>query len=178
MTAVRGDSLDLDDPHMITCTQVGLSGPFGRARLLAYKLWDELDDDELDEETLEYIAKRTASMIGAAYGNARPTKALIKKWLTNPAVYSPWLDEVALARASEFDWGAIENLTEPEWSELVRRFAAAGGIGLSPGVARGPAKEARTDRDERWYAGPLHLREKLTNQVSARASEARAAAAA
>lgn len=50
-------------------------------------------------------------------------RANVISYLSNPDKYSPFVDEIAVERALDFDWDVIANLTPLEWEVVVDRLA-------------------------------------------------------
>lgn len=108
---------------------------FDWARILVFTLWEEecaFGSHENEEDVIELtddvlnLIYHEVSTKGRAKGYRRhnlPTKSLVREWIENPDENTPFLDEIALDRAMEFDWDVIDNLTKRERHELHNRLA-------------------------------------------------------
>lgn len=103
---------------------------------LIKELWDIIDDDvpllwedealREDHEVLMAIARvilaRHPNWRGEGITASRVARR-IKPWIERPEDVSPYLDEVAIARAVDLDTSILESLTGPEKMEVGRRLA-------------------------------------------------------
>lgn len=53
----------------------------------------------------------------------RQTGDMVRRWLDDPAKWSPVVDDIAVERALAFDWDAINNLTDMERAVMVDALA-------------------------------------------------------
>lgn len=93
-------------------------------------LWDWIDEHHPEvwdgELTPAVVTQATKALIdGLSLGTRRysVTRAAVKRWLENPSWHSPYIDDVAIDRALDFDWSAIDGLTHAERSVFYDRLA-------------------------------------------------------
>lgn len=142
-----------EDPHMITCHLLPSPGIQEFARQVLWEQWDiaaadaSTDEGEIvpDDEEMHRWAQAATAKSRAITGGRGITLAALKGWMADPGRWSPWVDEIALARALQFDWPVIENLTRNERRELI---AALVKEGWTP---PGPDIQPRRQQDERGH---------------------------
>lgn len=112
------------------------------------------------------------------------SRANVEMYLSDPDKWSPFLDEIALERAIQFDWKVIDNLTPYEYQELVhrlsemddpwdyhisnsgwRKIAKSGGAWSKDLGGALPTIDIRTPRRLAYLAGPEMARRRLTRRV-------------
>lgn len=107
------------------------------------------------------------------HGKPVPTE-LIRTWLNNPGKFSPYIDEVAVKRAIEFDFYVVDNLTVDEMALVIRKLAERSdpwGVlvqrDLAPHTRDGEAiVEVDEPRREAFMAGTASQRGRLQMAVS------------
>ena len=101
-------------------------------------------EPEVPTEVMAGFAKRAR----LASGGQSPSTRDAKLWLSQPETYSPFIDEVAVERAVNFDWDVIENLSRVEDAELIKRLAKHHDpLGLLD-LARGAVPHMRGDEGD------------------------------
>jgi hypothetical protein len=93
-------------------------------RLRAYQCYELLCSSMPDDDP-GVLAEEAATQILPVLRSLgwHGTRSHLLRWLGNPDKYEPYLDEVALARAINFDWPVIRRLTADETTELYERLA-------------------------------------------------------
>lgn len=167
---------------------------------IAAELVEETGVSDVDEVDPGEVARRYREATGDSSSRTRPAR--VGRLLADPARFSPFVDEVAVERALDFDWGAIERLSDVEWWEVVDRLAAmrdpwdleesrvplyaeASALGIAGDrnggmadlyPARNEAVELVTSRRSRLLEGPEPLRSRLQAAVALARQEREAAA--
>lgn len=87
------------------------------------ELWDRPlapDDPQLTDDLLQTLA----DVANAVSKTPWTTPEVVRSWLSDTRTHSPYVDEIAVERALDFDWQVIDNLTRLERRVLVDRLQA------------------------------------------------------
>lgn len=117
-------------------------------------------------------AAKERGEVGPAPRGTRYATEQVEGWLRDPS-WSPYVDEVAVTRAIDFDWDVISSLTRAERAELTRRLAEMANpydldadAEISALLHRGLSyTPSRTTRRLRWEAGEKSARRAIQNDV-------------
>lgn len=153
------------------------------ARCAIFEEYAVLDFPELTDDLLRHLRRvareAVADHVRVPYSvhvwQEKPTGA-IKTWLSDPAAWSPFVDEVAVRRAVAFDWDAIENLSRLEVTEFITRLAGMddpfelddlGFTGVRPDGTEDD-NFPKSNRRIAWESGSREARQEVLDAVSTR----------
>lgn len=98
------------------------------ARIAVYNAVAELmeaqrvDEPPLDRATVEKLVKVANHRDVKRPGERWYYAETVRRWVEDPDKWSPFIDEVAVARALDFDWGVIDRLTRDEREVFLARL--------------------------------------------------------
>lgn len=82
-------------------------------------LWDRpLTPDDLTDDLVATLVEVTKTV------GPQRERNTVRTWLLETQKHSPFIDEIAVERALDFDWDVYERLTLEERREFYRRLAA------------------------------------------------------
>lgn len=100
-------------------------------RVAAFTALGELDFDDdgsFTEDQVQAAVEAALPFAPNAIGRPNPSRSKMRgrvlNWFQDQGYWTPFLDEVAILRAMEFDEDAIKGLSGDERAELIRRLAA------------------------------------------------------
>lgn len=158
------------------------------ARCAIFDEYAELDFPELNDSMVrhlrrvgrEAVAEKTGRPYSVEVWREKPDGA-IKTWLETPEEWSPFIDEVAIGRALDFEESVIENLSRLEVAEFIGRLSEhpdpweAESVNLGHGGYGGgmieetdPDVLGKSMRRQAWEALPRELREEILWAVQRR----------
>ena len=85
------------------------------------RLGDSFEGAAVDDVTLGVIARSTHHHFPGI--PKKHVASNVRRWLLNPAKFTPFIDEVAMKRAANFDWGVFATLSDDERALLFVRLA-------------------------------------------------------
>lgn len=98
----------------------------GERRRLVYEAYAYLNSERyseddaipLDEDVVSYIKSFVYDKVRVSV-----TEDEVLRWLRKPEKFSPFIDEIAMERAMEWEWRVYDNLSADEKIELYKRLA-------------------------------------------------------
>lgn len=120
---------------------------------------EHLDAEDGDlpvtDELVEWITKNVRKRCGLGVRSHH-----VALWLSDPGKFTPFIDEVAIRRALNFDWQVYESLSEDEkmvWADRLAAMANPYGNGTDPELDAILAKHSsRTTRTGGEYIPPRY----------------------
>lgn len=151
-----------------------------------YEAAEELGIENPTPEEAKVIRER-AGLSGRRFRGYAGERGLrkIRRFLSDPSLYSPFVDEIAIERALAFDWGVIARLSMRETEVFYDRLAAmddpfedAASTHLIPrkqGESGSTEIDLESPRRKRWLEGGDLWRDRIASAVYRRQRAQRAA---
>lgn len=128
--------------------------------------------DMFDIRTLlEAVAPRAQEITGKAKRLEYPGITEVCEWIQDPDTWSPYVDEIAIARALDFDWDVIHNLSRAEVAVFLDRLAAMDdAFDTDDALREGRAEDERdySPRRARWLEADPEFRNKFRDRIANR----------